>query len=138
MIKQDEQIQKFIELCENSSFPHREELLRGIKAGEYLLENLSNSQVPAKELSGTYRIKAEIAGKNNSFHARRLVNDTLQFVGELENVPDDKVNFWHFAINESSSYVAFEGVSSQRILGCILTVDRRKVSESEWEKLWNK
>lgn len=138
MVGKGEQIQKFIKLCESSSFPHREELLRGIEVGEYLLESFSNSQVPAKELSGTYKIKAEIAGRNNSFHARRLADDTLQLVSELENAPDDKVNFWHFSVNEASHYVCFEGANSNKILGCILTVDKRKVSESEWEKLWNK
>ncbi|MDQ3130167.1 MAG: hypothetical protein M3Q99_05330 [Acidobacteriota bacterium] len=137
MSEKDEQIQKFIELCENSSFPHDEELLRGINMGEYLLEGFSNSQVPAKELAGTYKIKAIIAGRNNANHARRLVSDTLSFVDELEKVPNDKVNFWRFSINELSQYTAFEGVDSRKILGCIMTVDKRKVSESEWEKLWN-
>jgi hypothetical protein len=137
MIEKNEQIQKFIELCGNSSFPHREELLRGINTREYLFESVSNSQVSAKELAGIYKIKAQIAGRNNSDHARRLVGDTLKFVVELEKVPNDNVNFWHFSINESSQYTAFEGIDSQKILGCILTVDKRKVSESEWEKLWN-
>lgn len=137
MIEKNDQIQKFIELCENSSFPHREELLRGINTGEYLFESVSNSQIPAKELAGIYKIKAQIAGRNNGNHARRLVSDTLKFVAELENVPNDTVNFWEFSINESSEYLAFEGVDSQKILGCILTVDKRKLSESEWEKLWN-
>ena len=136
MSDKDKQIQRFIELSKGSAFPHRNELLRGIRAGEYLLERFSNSQVAADELSGIYKIKAKSAGRNNSIHAKRLVDDTLLFVEELEKVPNDKVNFWSFSIDETSQYKAFEGVDSQKILGCILTVDKRKVSESEWNKLW--
>lgn len=136
-MKENEQLQKFFELCENLSFPHGEELLRGIKSGKYLLEKSSNSQVSAEELARNYKIKSKSAARHNSKHAQRLVNDTLKFIEELEKVPNDKVNFWHFSIDEASGYTVFEGVNSQKILGCILTVDKRKVSESEWEKLWN-
>ncbi len=136
-MEKDEQLQRFYKLCENSSFPHQEELLSGIKNGNFSFESFSDSQVSAEELAGTYKIKAQIAGRNNSNHARRLVNDTLLFVSELEKVPNDKVNFWHFGIDEVAGFTVFEGVNSQKILGCILNVDKRKVSESEWEKLWN-
>lgn len=138
MTDKDQHIQKFIELCESSSFPHQEELLKGIYTGEYLLESVSNSQVSAEDLFGTYKIKAQIASRNKSIHANRLVADTILFVEELEKVPNDKVNFWSFSINETSQYKAFEAVYSQKILGCILTVDKRKVSESDWNKLWGK
>jgi hypothetical protein len=137
MVENNEQIQKFIKLCENSSFPHKVELLRGIESGEYLFENFSNSQVPAEELVGIYKIKVKSAARHDSNHSRRLVADTLNFIDELEKVPEDKVNFWHFSIDEPSGFTVFEGVNSQKILGCILTVDKRKVSESEWEELWN-
>ena len=137
MREKDEQIQKFIELCESSSFPHREELLKGIDSSRYVFENFSNSQVSANELAGIYKIKAKIAGRNKNIHANRLVQDTLKFVDELEKVLNDKVNFRHFSIDEASGYTVFESVNSQKILGCILTVNKRKVSESDWEKLWN-
>lgn len=136
-MEKDEQLQKFFELCANSSFPHQEELLKGISQSRYTLERFSNSEVSAEELAGNYKIKVKSAARHNSEHAHRLVRDTLKFVNDLEKVPNDKVNFWHFSVDESSGYTVFEGVNSQKILGCILTVDRRKVSESEWEKLWN-
>ncbi len=79
----------------------------------------------------------KIAARNNSNHARRLVADTLNFIDELEKVPNDKVSSWNFSTNESSDFTLFEGINSQKILGCILTVDKRKVSESDWEKLWS-
>lgn len=137
MLEKYEQVQKFIDLCEYSSFPYREELLRGIKAGEYLLESYSVSQIPTGDLADTYKIKAQIAGINNSFHAQRLVRDTLILVEELKKVPDEKVNFWSFSIDRSSQFTAFEGVSSRKVLGCLFTVAKTKVSELEWKKLWN-
>ena len=136
-MERDGQLQKFFELCENSSFVHREELLKGINEGKYLYESSSNSQVSAEELTGIYKIRVKIATRRNSNHARRLVSDTLMFIDELEKVPNDKVNFWYFSIDKASGYMIFEGINSQKILGCILTVDKRKVSGNEWEKLWN-
>jgi hypothetical protein len=137
VIEKDEQIQKFFELCESSSFSHREELLRGVNAGEYLFESYSNSEVPTQQLLGTYSFRANHLAEKQGKHAQTLRNDTLKFVEELEKFPNDKVKFWHFSINESSQYTVFENVNSQKILGCIRNVDKRKVSESEWEKLWN-
>lgn len=131
-----EYIHKFIELCENSSFPHQVELLRGIENGEYIFERFSDSQVSAKELAKIYKIKVKSAEGHTSIHAQRLVSDTLKFIDELEKVPNDEVNFWHFSIDVSSGFTIFQGVNCQKILGCILTVDKRKVSESAWEKLW--
>lgn len=136
-MEKDEQLQRFYELCASSSFPHKEELLKGIKSGDCSLKSSSNSQVLAEELARNYKIKLESAKRHNSRHAQRLVSDTLKFIDELEKNPNDKVNFWHFSLGEPSGFTVFEGINSQKILGCILTVDKRKVSESEWEKLWN-
>jgi hypothetical protein len=136
-MERDKQVQRFFKLCENSFFPHKKDLINGINEGKFFFKSFSDSQVHAKELAEIYKIKAMSAGRHQSIHANRLVKDTLSFVSELEKVPNDKVNFWHFSIDEATGYTIFEGVNSQKVLGCILTVDKRKVSEDEWEKLWN-
>lgn len=137
MSEKDGQLQKFFELCENSSFSHQEELLSGIKSINYSLEDKSNSEVPSEQMLDTYQVRAKILAERKGFHAERLKNDTLRFVEELKKAPTDKVNFWRFRINDSSHYICFEGVNSQKILGCILAVNKRKISEDEWGKLWN-
>ena len=40
------------------------------------------------------------------------------------------------AFDERSSFAVFEGVESGKALGCIYGVDKRKVTESEWDVLW--
>jgi hypothetical protein len=137
MMKKDERIQRFFELCNSSSFPHREELLRGIKAGKYSFTSNSTSEVPSEQMLDIYKVRVDILSEKKSLHAQRLKNDVWMFVNELEKTPNEKVKFWKFSVDESSSYVVFEGSNSQRILGCLLVVDRRKVSEADWQKLWS-
>jgi hypothetical protein len=137
-MEKDEQLQKFLKLCENSSFPHREEIFKGINEGKYLLESKSDSKVPSEQMLDIYQTRAKIVAEKKGLHAERLKNDILSFVEELKEVLNDRVNFWRFSIDESSHYVCFEGVNSKKILGCILAVDKRKVSEDEWGKLWSK
>ena len=137
MAERAEDVQRFLRLCENSAFPHREELLNGINSGEYRLESYSHSEVPSESLLETYLVKAKVVAGHVGEHARRLASDTAAFIEELTKVSREKVNFWHFSVNESSGYTLFEGEDCGRILGCIFTVDRRKVSESDWEKLWS-
>lgn len=136
-MEKDEQLQKFFELCKNSSFPHREELLKGIKAGEYLLDSHSDSEISSIQMLDIYRGREEHLSKFKGNHAKRLKQEVSFFVNELEQAIDEEIRSWCFLINESSHYVCFEGINSQKILGCMLTVGKRKVSESEWEKLWN-
>jgi hypothetical protein len=125
-MENNERLQRFFEICENSPFPHREELLSGIKNGEYFLESKSNSEVPAEQLLGIYEVRAEIIGEKKGFQVERLKNDILSFVEELKKVSNEKVTLWHFSIDEASQFFCFEGISSQKILGCLLTVDKRK------------
>ena len=135
--EKNEQVRRFLQLCEDSSFPHREDVLKGVRSGEYSFEGCSSSPVPSEQLIGTYGIKAKSAARYNSTHARRLVSDTLDFLDELKGLDGEQINFWHFCVSESSQYLLFEGVKSERILGCIFTVARTKVSEDEWERLWD-
>jgi hypothetical protein len=137
VVEKDEQIKRFFELCENLVFPHREELLRGIETGEYLLKNHSNLKVPSSELLDIYGRRAKHLMKYKSNHAQRLRGEVLIFLDNLEKLSNEKVKFWSFSKDEASSYDIFEGVNSQKILGCFLTVSKEKVAESEWEKLWS-
>ena len=134
----DGRIQRFFELCKSSSFPHREELLRGIETDEYSLKKYSSSEVPSKQMLDIYKVRERLLGRKRSKHAQRLRNEVLMYINELEQAPNDKVNFWLFSINDSSQYIVFEGVNSQKVLGCLLIVSKTKVSESEWKKLWGK
>ena len=137
----DERVQEFLRLCENSSFLHKEDLVRGITSGDYELSNYWSSDVPAAQLLNIYRARARYLQKRitsrevEGVHPERLLKDTENFVNELASASDDKVRCWTFSIDGSSSYTVFEGVNASRIFGCLLTVDKRSVSESEWDEL---
>lgn len=144
MLEKGDQIEQFLTLCESSPFPHRDELVRGISTGEYRLERLSASGIPSKQLLEVYGVRARMLGDRilsnelKGVHAERLLSDTRFLVEALRKVPDESINFWSFSIDEASEYLAFEGINCERVLGCILTVDKRKISEDEWETLWGK
>ena len=143
-MEKNEQLKKFISLCETSSFPHREELLKGVGTGDYSFEDYSASEIPAGQLLGVYERRMDILRKiiRSSelvgTHAERLLGDTENFVRELENVSDESVNFWRFSVDEKSEYIVFEGVNAERVLGCLLTVDRMNVYDDEWVAIWGK
>ncbi len=137
MVEHSEQLQKFFDLCENSSFPYQEELLEGVRSGKYSLKNYSESGVSVESILDTYKTKSRIVGGHAGEHARRLANDMHLFIEKLRKVSADTINFWHFSVNESTNYTLFEAKNREQILGCILTIDRRKVSAAEWDKLWS-
>jgi hypothetical protein len=118
--------------------------VNGIESKEYVLSKYYNSTVSATQLLNIYSARARSlerrisANEIKGVHPERLLEDTEQFVEELAAVPDEKVNFWAFSIDGSSSYTVFVGVNKSRILGCLLTVDKGKVSENEWDELWGK
>ncbi|HMS41256.1 MAG TPA: hypothetical protein PKE69_13585 [Pyrinomonadaceae bacterium] len=138
MNEKDEQLQKLMKLVEKSSFNHLEEITQGLKIQTITLESKSNNEVPALSLLDIYKHRANgLAQRHKSFHSQRLVKDMLAFCENLAKFPDEKISFWRLRIDESWSYTIFEGIESNRILGCILTADKRFVSEEEWEKIWN-
>ncbi len=136
------QMEKFSLLCESASFPHSEELLKGIGSGELALENRSNFRVSSKQLLGIYDLRARHLRKRidsaeiSRPHARRLLSDTESFVLELAKAPDEAVDLWRVSADDFTEFVVFEAVTAKRVLGCLLTVSRAKVSESEWAVLW--
>ena len=140
----DERIQKFRTLCEKSSFPHKQDLVEGIESGKYGLHQRFGFSVPSKQMLNIYSARASSLERRistneiNGIHPERLLRDVESLVTELTGLSDEKIDCWTWSIDESSSYTAFEGINSKRILGCILTVDKRAVSENEWKELWEK
>lgn len=138
----NEQVREFLHICEAAPFPRREELLQGIKSGKCVLEDRSTSRVPSKQLLRLYELRVRHLRKRISAeeisdpHAERLLSDTENLVIELAKSPDEIIDLWRFSIDESTQYGVFEAVNAKRVLGCLLTVDKRRVSDGEWESLW--
>ena len=130
------EVEQFKRLCENSTFTYREEIFKGLESGDYILESHNNSEISGQQLLDVYELRAERLSEYQGHHAEQLRNEVLAFCRELKKAPDDSVKFWNISKDKATSFNVFS--NSQKILGCVLTVDRRMVSEDDWNKLWNK
>lgn len=135
MTKEDE-IQKFLEVCESSSFPYREELLDGIRSKKVIFVSFTDTEFSSKHFHDIYFVRAKILARDKSNHAQRIRTEVLIFLENLELLPDEKIKGWGFSKDETSNFAVFEGINSRSILGCILATDKTKVSEEEWQNLW--
>ena len=97
LVSSDEKLIKiFLQLCEHSVFSHREELLRGITAGEYSLISRSKSEVAAIQLLEIYSFRADRLVEKRSRHAQTLRQYTLNLISELKNNQMTKCVFGDF------------------------------------------
>jgi hypothetical protein len=125
-------------LCERSHFPNKDEILERISSKDFKLEKGSGSGVAAASMLSIYRRRRDHVAKRalNSDHAARMLREIAAYVIELEKNPDEEVVIWNVGFDKTSSFSLFEGVKTNKILGCIYGVDKRKVTESEWNEIW--
>lgn len=108
------------------------------------METRSTSEVPSKQLLGIYDLRERhlrnrmASGEISGPHAKRLLSDTENFVLELTNAPEETVVLWAALADDATEFAVFEAVNDKRVLGCLLTVSKTKVSENEWNVLWGK
>lgn len=134
---EDYDLNIFMILCERSSFPNKAEVLEISTQNAFSVRCSTGSKVPAESMLTIYRRRREHLGKMlNSDHAARLFSEVSAFVIELENNIEDKIRLWHLPVDERSSYAIFESIKAGKILGCIYGIDRRELSEFEWNELW--
>lgn len=136
MSENDSKMQEFLELCARSEFPNRDDVLRGLASGEYSLEDYHEGKVPAFRLLNIYKTRAGRLAQYSNEHAQKLRKDSLSLVAELKGLDHDFVNSWSVAINEFTSYFLFFAIGSDKIIGCLRVIDRRKVSEEKWNEIW--
>ena len=135
MIQKDKYIKRFKHLCRNSDFAHRDEILDGLENGTYQLQTSNNSGVPSEQLLGIYKVREKHLAKYQSSHGRRIKDEVAAFCNELEKVPNENVILWRVLKDDISDFAIFS--NSEKILGCILGIDKRKVSENGWRKIWD-
>jgi hypothetical protein len=92
--------------------------------------------LPCRHFLEIYRYRAVHLSRYQTAHARSLREDVLALCDELAKTPEEPVQVWRFSMAPYYNFAVFEGVNSQRILGCNSTADRRLMSEQEWEELW--
>ena len=134
MRNESERAERFKEICTKSVFTYREKVLNELGNSEYTLNSRNKSAVPAKDVLNIYNGRAQRLSKYTGTHAIRLRNEVVALCRELEKYPNDLIEVLSFSDGETSDYVLF--CNSHRILGCLLTVDRRKVTDKHWEELW--
>ena len=133
------EVETFLKRHERTRFRHSEELIACIKSGECALQmspGLTAAPVPTDRLLQIYQRRAEHLKQFDSPHAQHSCEDVLALCEELKRVPDESVQFWSFSKPPHFEYSVFESSKSHEILGCILGVDKRQISERDWEVLW--
>lgn len=56
-----------------------------------------------------------------------LLADVTALCEELEKMPDELIQGWTFEMPPHYSFNVFEGITSQKMLGCSLGIDKRLV-----------
>jgi hypothetical protein len=91
----------------------------------------------AKQLLGTYRIRAEHLRKFSTLHAEQLRLSAVAFCAALEGLPPGcPIASSSLELDHGRGVVLFERADTNELLGIFSTVDRTKVSAEEWATLW--
>ena len=89
------------------------------------------------ELLQTYRRRANHLNQFATPHAVRLREDVLAFCAALEETPPDcPISCCSLDLDDGRSIVLFERADTNALLGVLRTVDRRMVSDEDWDALW--
>ncbi len=92
---------------------------------------------PGPELLRTYRLRAEHLGRFSTPHAEQLRTDIVAFCAALEALPPEcPIECCSLDLNDGRSLVLFERADTHGLLGILRTVDRRMVTDEEWDSLW--
>lgn len=84
-----------------------------------------------------YRRRATHLGRYSTPHAEQLRAGTLALCTALERLPPDcPIAECSLDLEDGRSIVLFERADTNALLGFLSLVDRRMVSEREWEILW--
>ena len=135
-MENDEQLQRFFELCENSSFPHREEIINQIRSKEVNLHSYSQTKSNGKQFFDIYKFRGERLAKSETEYGKRLSNEIKLLCDNLEISLEDEIGLWIFSKKPNWIYAMFENIRTKKILGCTLGTDKRIVSENDYEKYW--
>ncbi len=94
---------------------------------------------PGSVLLRTYRRRAEHLGRFSTPHAEQLRADVLAFCTALEALPPEcPIVCCSIDLNDGRSLVLFERADTNGLLGILRTVDRRMVTDQEWDDLWDR
>jgi len=130
-------IANFQQLHSERQFRHSTELMAAIRDG---LAKLNESGV-AKDCAGllpTYRVRARHLAQIETQHAQDLLADVEALCKALEAADRATLRFWIFELPHGRMIDVFENEETHDILGCIKVISKLRVSEAEWDRLWNK
>jgi hypothetical protein len=129
----------FVQQHGTKQFRHSEELLSIVARSDCSLNasDPTDDHAPCRNYLGIYRRRVKHLRAFNTQHAISIGEDCEALCRELEQTPEEPCRLWIFK-SSIREFVIFEGVVTQRILGCISAVDKREVDEAAWEKLWGK
>lgn len=140
-MSESDNLEQFRSICEKSSFRHRDQILLDINVREFSLSSRAETRVPARSMLDIYKTRLAIGEKKAPFtnHSRSILDDVREYIAGLESVGEDFIRPWSVSFdNDVSYFTVFEAVNAGKAVGCIYGIDRRKVTEEEWDELWGK
>lgn len=133
------ELNDFITRHGRATFRHSAELFAAIRSGACVLDHAANGtqSLPCSHLVHIYRRRADHLRQFSSPHAACVTADVLALLAELERSPEEPCGLWGFSLSPHFKFSIFEGLTSQRILGCIRGVDDRLIDGPIRKKLWH-
>ena len=92
--------------------------------------------VPCRELLGIYTRRERHLAGFRSPHAKAVLADVSQLCKGLRAAVDGECWVWDFELPDGISVAFFEEKMTGQLLGTVRTVDRTRVSETQWRELW--
>jgi len=88
------------------------------------------------ELLRIYGVRAQLLCRFEAPHPSTLRKEMETLCRNLRKYVGSTAHLWSFAGPDGENVVVFEEVVGQALLGCLLSYDKTRMSESRWEELW--
>jgi hypothetical protein len=98
--------------------------------------DVSDKPLDCNELLSIYRGRAIQLKKFSSKHAIDLQFATEEFCSNLEAHDSYVCNFYHLMSPLKHEYLVSVVPDSMKVLGCLKTISKLSVTQSEWDALW--
>ena len=116
-------LQQFIQRYREQKFPHNEALFLALDKGKAKRHTEESDPMPCAVVLKIYKRRAEHLRSLGS-EGEALLADVTALCEQLEEVPDELIQGWIFEMPPHHLFYVFEGINSQRILGCSFGMDK--------------
>jgi hypothetical protein len=126
----------FLENYKNQMFPHSTELIKDIQSNVSKVISCSQNFINNKNLITTFETRHKIVSENKTEHAQSILNDINVFIKNLSKDIGGTSQLWIFFKEPFYNYSVFVNTTTNTVIGCIKSVDKRKLTKEEVIAFW--